>query len=370
MDTSNIEVKKVNLGFAAINKTLVSSIPNDTENAQRGKNYVYWGDSDDYANFLYDLYENCTTLQTIINGTADYVAGNTIKSNVWNKEFINHKKETLNDLITKLSADYLIFGICYIQVVRNVAGGIAELYWVDAREMRSDEDGVVFYYSKEFGKKYGRTSKTLVYPAYYANGKDPVSIVCIKNPLSRGTYGTPVWKGAIKSVLADTKIDTFHLSELDNNFSASAIINFNNGQPTEEQVDEIEKNIERKFTGSENAGRFLLSFNNGRTNETTIQRLATDDFDKRYESLEDKSQKNIFMSFAASPVLFGVQTESSGWNDQDYAQAFKLYQRTKVYPIQKRFVDAFDSIFNCKGSIKIEPFSIDWSEESKDYVVE
>ena len=57
------------------------------------------------------------------------------------------------------------------------------------------------------------------------------------------------------------------------------IINFNNGEPTDEIREEIERNINEKFSGYQNAGRILISYNADEANKTTIERLDSDDFD-------------------------------------------------------------------------------------------
>lgn len=351
--------KKVQVTFAAIDKYLTNNIPSSKEGEARGKNYVTWGDDDTYPNFLYQLYLDCPILATIINGTTNFVSGNGIRCNIQGWEYANKKKETWEHLFQKLAYDYLTFGICYVQVIRDKAGRICEFYHLDSRYMRSDEYNEMFFFNKEFGKRYGRSSKTIIYPKYVADAEDaPSSVICIKTPYSRGTYGIPTWGSAVKAVMTETAIDDFHLSEIENNFSASAIINFNNGQPEPEMVDEIEKNISEKFSGQNNAGRFLLSFNNGKDNETTVERLNSDDFDERYEALSKKTERQIYTAFGCSGNLFGVPTETNGFNSEEYSQTFTIYNRTRVRPIQMQFVDAFDGIFGVKSSLTIDPFEL------------
>lgn len=351
------ELKNINLAFAAIDKKIEQTIPLPKESEDRGKNYIYWGDSNDYPVFLHRLYLECPTLQTIINGTTDYVVGDGVTCS--KLEYPNNKKQSWDELFTLLAADYLNFGVVYIQVIRNTRGEIVEFYHLDARFVRSDYENEMFFYNEDFAKRYSRSSKTIIYPKFVEGAEVPASIICIKTPHSRGVYGTPIWGSAVKSVVTEIEIDNFHLSELDNNFAGSAIINFNNGIPTDEQISDIEKNITEKWVGSENAGRFVLSFNNGKDNATTIERLAADDFDKRYESLAKKTQNQIFTAFGANPNLFGCSSEgSTGFNQEEYESSFKLYNRTRVKPIQLKLCDAFDRALSQKGVMTIRPFSL------------
>ena len=353
---------KIQLAFAAINKRIIDKMPENVE-ITGTTTYAYWGKDNKYPNFLFESYKDCPTLQTIINGYTDYVVGDGVSSSYMAKP---NPSQDWDEFITSVGADYILFGIAYIQVIRNNAGKVAELHWLDSRYVRQDTNGEIFYYNEDFGKKYTKTHKTLIYPKYIKDAFDiPASVIAIKTPFSRSVYGTPIWESAVKAVLTEIAIDDFHLSELDNNFTASAIINFNNGLPTDEQKDELEKLITKKFTGTENAGRFLLSFNNGKDNATTIERLSADDFDKRYDSLAKKTQKQIFTAFGVSPVVFGVERENTGFSDEDFMQAFKLFNRTKVQPVQKRIIDYIDKILGVKGSVVIKPFSIDWGEEEE-----
>lgn len=350
---------KINVKFSSVPQLIADSIPDSTE--RKSSTYISYGIRNDYPNFLYDSYSKCPSLQTIINGYADYVVGDGIIGNVLSKP---NPSESWDELCVHLAADYILQGNCYFQVIRNAKNEPIEIYWLDAMYVRTDKNNETFYYNENFGKNYVKSSDTIVYPKFKRDLVQSSSVVMIKTPLSKSTYGNPIWHSALKSVITEISIDDFHMREIENNFFGSAIINFSNGVPSEEDQDEIEKMVNKKFSGSQNAGRFLLSFNNGVDNKTTIERLGTDDFDKRYESLATKTQKQIFTAFGVSPVVFGVEKDTSGFNDEDYQQAFKLFNRTKVQPVQKRLIDVFDKVFGTQGSLTIKPFSIDWGDDN------
>lgn len=345
----------ISLRFSAIDPIIVKSIPEPTEKENGTKSFINWGVDNAYPVFLYDLLEKCATLSSIIQGIVDYVKGNSINSTIMTQE-------EAEDFIEKSVTDYLTFGICYWQVIRNLGGGIDRVNWLDARYVRMDKDNNLFWYSEEFGKKYGR-QKAIVYPRFKEDRLDPESVFVIKAPLSRGVYGNPIWSGAIKDAVIETKIEDFHLNELQNNFAGSAVISFNNGQPTDEQKKEVEKLVREKFSGNENAARFLLIFNDSKDNAATVERLGTDDFDKRYESLAKRSREQIFVSFRAIPSLFGLMTESTGFNEQEFQQSFKLFNKTVVRPIQVKLTSGLAKIFG-KDVLVIDPFNLNESESN------
>lgn len=344
---------KVNLAFAATNQYVQKAIPENVSKEINGKDFYAWGSDNKYPDFLYMLSNESATLQSVINGIVDYVMGNEVKG------FRPNPKEELEDMVSKLIGDYIIYGIAYINVIRAKSGGIAEVYWLDSRKTRTNEDNTVFFYSEDWSKSYGRV-KTIILPKYVDGGTDSSSVICIKTPTSRETYPTPIWHSAIKAATIECEIGKYHLNEIVNNFSASAVINFNNGVPEDEQKDEIEKAINEKFTGSENAGRFLLSFNDNKDNQTTIARLTTDNFAERYNSLEKNVRQTIFTAFRANPNLFGIPTENLGFSSEEYDSAFKLFNRTVIRPIQKMLVRTFDKL---GLNMVIEPFSMDDNKE-------
>ena len=345
----------ISLRFSAIDPVLAKSIPEPVEKEMGGKNFIYYGTDNAYPIFLYELVQNCATLGSIVKGICDYVKGNAVNSTIMDQE-------QAEDFVELSTVDYLTFGACYWQVIRTLGGKIDKVVWLDARYVRTDKDNNLFWYSEEFGKKYGR-QKAVVYPRFNPDRLDPVSIFVLKAPMSRGVYGTPIWNGAIKDAVIETKIEDFHLNELQNNFAGSAVISFNNGQPTDEQKKEVEKLVSEKFSGSENAARFLLIFNDSKDNAATVERLGTDDFDKRYESLAKRSREQIFVSFRAVPALFGLMTESTGFNEQEFDQAFRLFNKTVVRPIQTKITSGLAKIFD-QDVMTIDPFNVNEAENN------
>lgn len=352
--------KKIQMAFAAIDKTLESYIPNFSEKETGSKKYLTWGDNNDIPNYLFDLFTDVTTLKTIIVGTSDYVAGDDASCNVEGFNFeINKKGDTMFELIKLLSRDWLIYGGFALQVIRNKAGKVGELYYIDFRYLRTNKNKDLFWYSEDYGKKYARTNKTVVLPKYIAEAVDiATSIVYVTNEKSK-TYPIPRYSGALKACEIEREIDEYHLSALNNGFAGSYIMNFNNGIPSDEMKAEIEENITEKFAGASNAGRMLLNFSDSKDNAATVQKLEIQDFGDKYDAAYKRSREQIYCAFQAIPALFGLMTESTGFNSQEFAESFKIYNRTVVKPIQRLIADTMDKIFGVKGSITIQPFSIE-----------
>lgn len=269
------------------------------------------------------------------------------------------------ELITLLARDYLIYGGYSLQVIRSKTGKVVELYYLDFRYCRTDSDNEVIYYNPEFSKKYGRTSNMVLYPRFISNGNAESSVVYVKNTVS-STYPIPRYSGAIKSCLIEGRIDDLHLNGLANGFMSSYLINFNNGTPTDEQKKEIEKAFKDKFSGTENAGKIILSFNNGKDNMATVQKLDAVDFSEKYDKASSRSREQIFAAFRANPQLFGHATANTGFSRQEFLEAYQLYYVTVVKPIQRLICDYMDRVFNTQDSFTIDPFNLDGETNNED----
>lgn len=343
--------------FAAINPYVASNIVSPTEVVAKGKDYVSWGDGNAYPAYLMALTDNCATLQTIINGTADYVVGNGVECNIEAfRERVNKDGATMYDLLYRMAVSYLTYGGFALSIVRNNAGEVAELKAIDIPQLRSNKENDVFYYAEEWDKNRVRT---ITYPKYKRGDSNATSILYVKSPKSRGVYPVPIWSAAVKSAELDTLITNYHLNSIQNGFSGGHIFNFNDGEPDDEQKMEIERNVKDKFCGSENAGAILLSYNSDKEHALDVQRIDVADLDKKYEAVATWSMKQIYTAFRAVPCLFGLPTENSGFNREEFLQAFELYNKTVVRPIQQLISREMDKLFGVKDSITIIPFALE-----------
>lgn len=347
--------KNIQMAFAAIEKTIVKNIPELKQENYRNKDYVYYGTDNMYPEYLFGLYTDVCSLKGIIDGTANYVAGDNAICNVPGYLAMNKKGDTLRNIIKWCARDYLLYGGFALQVIRNLGGKVAEVYYTDFRYLRSDKKNEAFWYSEEFGKRYARSTKAVVYPKFVSGGEAPASIVYVKNDVTY-TYPIPRYSGAIKACEIERHIDDLHLSSLENGFMPSYLINFLSGIPDDAQKAEIERSIDEKFCGTENAGRVLLNFANGKENAATVEQLDVTDFADKYQAAADRSREQIYCAFQAIPQLFGLMTAATGFSEQEFKEAYNLFSSTVVRGIQREICDAFDRIFGMQDSITINPF--------------
>ena len=342
--------------FAIIeNRTKI--IPVMEEVKITGKKYMGFGKDNQYPQYLFSLYRNSTILQSVINGIVDYAVGQGVKS-LFLSEQVNTDGETWDDIMKNLVLDFMVTDGFAINVLRDAENRISELYWLDVSKVRLSEDGLTGYYS-ENGFSWGDKPQEL--PIFDPKKKQKNSIFYYKGS-SRGLYPIPRWSGAIKAVETSCEISNYHLNSILNNFNPAAIISFNNGVPDKTTQEAIEKKINKKFVGSDNVNRFILSFSESGENQTTVQTLGTDNADAKFHTLKDSIQEEIFIAFRATPALFGLNPENNGFSKQEFLESFQLFYKTVIEPIQKTLNKSFGKIFDTTNPLTFNKLTV-WDDK-------
>ena len=374
-NTKQNKPSRAGFSFAAIDPYVDNKMILPVERFVSGKDLVEWGNRNSYPDYLLDLYNNVPTLRSIINGNIDFVTGDDVSilpltDNLPNGQ-MNNRGDNIREQIKDIAKDYEIYGGFALQIIRNLIGMVAEVYYIDMRYLRTNKEGNVFYYCEDWSKS-GKKD-VIVYPAYMPNlnwdtlddeqrNRNASSILYVKNVHTQ-VYPAPLYAASIKACEIERLIDDFHINSLQNQFVSSAIINFNNGDPGDEMKKEIEDAINEKFAGAANGGRIMLSFNKNKESATDIVEFEVKDFGERYKALSEHSRQQIFTAFRANPNLFGIPTEGNGFANEQYAESFKLYNRTQIQPVQRLIADTYDKIYGTKGVLTIVPFSMDGETE-------
>lgn len=369
--------EKRHVSFAAIDQYVETNIVLPTEKVTN-RDFVEWGKGNNYPGYLLDLYNNVTTLRSIINGNIDFVTGDDVTILPLGDRFaegiMNTRGDLITDIVRDLAKDYNLYGGFALQIIRDHNGDVAEIYYIDMRFIRSNKENDVFYYNEHWEK--GGRKDVIIYPKFLKNldwasltdeerDRHASSILFVKNVHTQ-VYPAPMYAASVLSCEIEKAISQYHWNSLNNNFCPDIIINFNNGDPGDEIKEEIVSDLEEKFSGYQNGKRFMVSFNKDRMSAVTIDAIKTDDFSERYKALEESCRRQIFAAFRAQPLLFGLNMDvSTGFSTDEFEQTFKLYNRTQIRPVQRLIADAFDRIYGSKGVLTIKPFSLESDTEQE-----
>lgn len=353
--------KNMKLSFAAIDPVIENYKVLGTEKELPGCKFVTWGDDNKFPTYLYNLYMEIPTLKAAIDSVVDYVTGDniTIQNSLLSDE-------DMLEVVTDMARSYAIYGGFAINILRNRLGDIAKLCVMDFKRLRTSKDGKIIYYSEDYdSKSYGRIKYRAI-EAFDPSKKQENSIYYFKNS-KYTTYPIPIYNAAITACEIERSIGEYHLNSINNGFTGSVIINLNNGVPDEEIQEEIERNFQEKFTGKDNAGRIVIAYSDNKDNAATIEKIETEDFSARYESLAKHSKQSIFTAFRMTPTLAGIPTENNGFSSEQYKEQFVLFNKTTIQPIQKIIVKELNKILGTE--ITIEPFIIDFEDTDKNNTI-
>lgn len=328
-------------------------IPQPVESVTGSDKIVTYGRDNRYPQFLWSLYEDTAIFQTLVNNLLDYLCGEEM---VFAKDSVfEMSPDELAEIVRKLLLDYIIYNACSIQRIYNGGGLLARIAYLDQTKVRYNETLTKIYYNNDWKRASDAVDIPLNLPKEERPGKtDAVTL----RSICKGIYPTPLYNGALKSIVIANKIDTYHLNNISNNFAAATIINFNGGVPDDKTKDAIESAIREKFSGEKNAGKFIVSWNEGKENEATVTTLSSNDFDAKYNALRTNYEQNIVVAFRCPAQLLGYGTQKTTFNTIEYVAAFDLYNRTVVKPMQAQFVRFFNRSLENMASITIEPYKI------------
>jgi len=349
----------------------------------KGKDWIYYGERNDYPNYLLRLYNNSAKHNAILTGKVDYICGNgwTVKAEDEMQKAkaygminqVNSEQESLNELTKKLTTDMSIFGGYYLQVIWTKATGeIAELYHVDYYKVRTNNDNTEFYVSDNWIKNDNVNTRPdyEAFAAFDPNNRTGSQILYFKEyRAGANTYSLPDYRGAISYIELDISIGEYHLNTINNGMFSSKLINLNGGKVSQEEEDRIERQFKDKFSGSKNAGKFMLAFNDSKENEPSIVDLSGTELDKHFDLLNKTVQTEIFSGHKiSSPMLFGIKTEGQLGGRSEMREAYELFQNTYVNTKQRNLEETINYLykFNDLTAIlelrKTEPINFEFSE--------
>ena len=336
----------------------------------RGRDWIEYGDANGdwrnlYPQFLIDLYYSSSISAAIINATSEMISGKDIiiedederdlEARVKLQHFLDsaNSNETLHEVLVKASFDFKLQGGFALNIVYSQdRTQIAEVYHLDVSKLRCSKPD-------EFGKTTGyyissdwtntRQNKPYYVPAFNPNDRTSANQILYAGLYSpnMNSYYIPDYISCNNWSLLDGKISEFHLQNVSNGFSGSYMISFANGIPTAEERNEIERSLASKFTGENNAGKFILTFSDDKTRVPEITPISPSDLDKQFLALQELLVSNITSGHRiTSKTLMGLDSGNGfSSNADELNSAANFYHNTVIVNFQNRILKVLSKIF-------------------------
>ena len=321
--------------------------------------FVAYGEDNDYFNYLIDRYNGSPTNNAAINGISEMIYGRGLDATDSKENEADYKemKELLKkNVVKRVCHDFKMMGQAAMQVIYTKdRSKIAQVEHIPVETLRAEkcnskgEIEAYYYHSNWSEAKPNDKLKRI--PAFgFSNS--PIEILYIKPYRAGFKYYSPVdYQGGLQYAELEEEIANYHINNIQNGLSPSMLINFNNGTPDAEQRDAIERSIINKFSGSSNAGRFILAFNDSKELAATIEPVQLSDAHQQYQFLSDESKRKVMVSHRiVSPMLVGIKdTSGLGNNAEELQTASVLMDNTVIRPMQVTILDEFEKILEYNG---------------------
>ena len=327
------------------------------------KEWVAYGDDNNYFQYLIDRYNGSATNNAIINGMTELIYGKGLYATDAARkpdEYAMMKSLFSRTCMRKVTFDLKAMGQAAFQVIYNKdKTKIVQVEHMPIETLRFEkmnEEGEVegYYYSKDWTKIRKRGYEPTRIPAFgYGDKSEGLEIYCIKPYRSGFYYYSPVdYQGGLPYAELEEEVANYHINNIKNGLSPSMLINFNNGVPTEEERELIERRIIQKFSGSSNSGKFILAFNDNKEMAASIEPVQLSDASEQYQFLADESMRKLMVAHrVTSPMLMGIKDNTGlGNNADELKTASLLFHNTVVRPIQELILDAIDDIMAVNGA--------------------
>jgi hypothetical protein len=318
--------------------------------------WVSYGDDNNYYQYLIDLYNASPTNNAAINGISQMIFGRGLDatdSNTKLEEYAMMKSLFADDCVRKLSYDLKLMGQCAMQVVYDKPHKkiieVAHFPIETLRTGKANEEGEIdaYYYFNDW-TKIKPSDKPLRFSAF-GTSNDEIEILCVKPYRAGFYYYSPVdYQGGLQYAELEEEISNYHLNNIKNGLAPSMLINFSNGVPDEETQEVIERKIKQKFSGTSNAGKFILSFSDNVESQASIETVQLSDAHNQYQFLSDESMRKIMVAHRIiSPMLLGIKDNTGlGNNADELKTASILFDNTVIKPFQELLLTAFDKVLS------------------------
>ena len=322
--------------------------------------WVEYGDDNNYFGELIEKYTGSPTNSRCVNGISDLIYGRGLSAtdSEDNAVQFGQMQQILQDKdVRRIVSDLKLLGQAAIQVVYNKRKTkIMQLKHFPTETLRAEKakDGKVqaYYYHPKW-KEIKPSDKPKRIPAYkFGRKSETVEIYCVKPYKAGFYYYSPVdYQGCLQYCSLEEEVSNYHINNIQNGLQPSMLLNFNNGIPSDEAQQIIESKIYEKFSGSSNAGKFILCFNEDSEAQANVEPINLPDAHAQYEFLAKESREKIMIGHGVvSPILLGIKDNTGfGNNAEELRTASVLMDNIVIRPFQTLLINAFNELLAFNG---------------------
>ena len=328
-------------------------IPKVIENKR--DSWVEYGENNQYFDEIIERYLGSATNSRCVNGIVDMIYGRGLDAtDSQDKAEMFGKMQSIlqPDQLKRIVNDLKLLGQASIQVTydkkKSQINGIYHFPTETLRAEKAKDGKVKGYYYHPKWSEIKPNDKPKRIPAFgYGSKKELIEIYCVKPYRPGFYYYSPVdYQGCLQYCNLEEEVSNYHIQNIKNGLQPSMLLNFNNGVPGDEAQEIIERKIYEKFSGSSNAGRFILAFNEDAETQASVEPINLPDAHAQYDFLAKESREKIMIGHGVvSPILLGIKDNTGfGNNAEELRTASILMDNIVIRPFQSLLIDSLKSI--------------------------
>ena len=309
------------------------------------KEWVSFGDNNDYFDNLIERYLDSPTNGRCINGIVDMIYGRGLEStnsSVFPADYIKMKQLLRPREVKRLVNDYKLLGQGALQLTYNKAKTkilkVSHFPMETLRAEKATKGKIEAYYYHPSWKDCKNSDNPKRIPTFGSGSKTQLNEIYIFKPYRSGFYyySTVDYQACLQYAELESEVSNYHISNIQNGLQPSLFVNFNNGIPNAETQQSIESKINQKFSGSSNTGKAIIAFNESADTKADIEAIHLPDAHAQYQFLSDEAREKIMLGHGiVSPILLGIKDNTGfGNNAEELRTASVLMDNVIIRPLQ------------------------------------
>ena len=324
----------------------------------KNKEWVQYGQDNNYFQYLIDRYQGSTTNNAIINGMSKMIYGKGLDATDSRRkpdQYAQMKSIVSKDCLKSAVMDRKMLGMGALQVTydKGLVKKVTHFPMQTLRAEKCNENGEVeaWYYHPDWSKVRPNDQPKRI-PAFGFGDKKGNELFIVSSYVTGSYYYPPVdYQGALPYAVLEEEIADYLINDTINGFSGTKVVNFNNGVPDKEKQLEVKSDVLNKLTGSRGE-KVIVAFNNNAESKTTIDDIPLNDAPTHYQYLSDEAFRKLIVGHrVTSPMLLGVRDGNSGFgnNADEIKTATLLFDNLTIKTYQEEFTDALEDILSING---------------------